>query len=166
MSLNPNLREKRNFGGKDSSGKWCGEALRDGVREALTELYQDNGATAEALRAVPLELRQVQNKWWLGSKESSKAVGERIDELLWQVRYAPEEAIVLVGHSHYFREVVRRCRSEGCALTDASGGSISVDDAEAKKLSNGGIARLEFDFAGGVASLMSMRLLFHTQLVK
>jgi len=28
--LNPNLREKRNFGGKDSSGKWVGDKLQEG----------------------------------------------------------------------------------------------------------------------------------------
>ena len=33
LLLNHNLREKRNFGGKDSSGKWHGDALEKGVRQ-------------------------------------------------------------------------------------------------------------------------------------
>lgn len=167
VHLNPNLREKRNFGGKDSSGKWCGVALADGVRRQLAELYEGDVDTARRLNALPLGLEHVQDQWWLGSKESEQAVGQRIDELLAQVRFSPHESIVLVGHSHYFREVCRRCRAKGCDMTDAAGRAISVSDVEAKKLSNGGIARMELDWSGGEATpVTSFRLLFGTKLVK
>ena len=95
--LNPNLREKRNMGGKDSSGKWTGEAIREGVHGALTTLYEDAPGSVERLAAVPLELAHVQNKWWLGSKESEAHVVERIAELLAQVRFCPHSSLVLVG---------------------------------------------------------------------
>ena len=49
VALNPNLREKRNFGGKDSSGKWVGSAILKGVHEALGSLYSDAPTTAEAV---------------------------------------------------------------------------------------------------------------------
>ena len=166
VALNPNLREKRNFGGKDSSGKWCGDALSEGVHSELDKLFADDEATAKALSAVPLDLSQVQNRWWLGSKESEQHVGERIEELVSQVRFSPHSSIVLVGHSHYFREVLRRCRSPaGCTLTDAAGITIDPADADAKKLSNAGIARLDFDFTSE-KPITSVRLLFNTQLVK
>ena len=84
--LNPNLREKRNFGGKDSSGKWVGSSIQSGVHAELTKLYADTPSVAESLKKVPLELSYVQNQWWLGSKESEKHVAERIGELLAQVR--------------------------------------------------------------------------------
>ena len=84
--LNPNLREKRNFGGKDSSGKWVGSAIQSGVHAELTKLYLDAPSVAESLKRVPLELSYVQNQWWLGSKESERHVAERIGELLAQVR--------------------------------------------------------------------------------
>ena len=164
--LNPNMREKRNFGGKDSSGKWCGEALLcgvnpnptlpltttltqpkpqrcgeallSGVREEIGKLYAGMPEVGAALATIPLELTHVQvsafgrhrlpsllaiwncssshprvvlvglpiaeiavdcgllmavrsrthvqNKWWLGSKESEAHVADRIGELLAQVR--------------------------------------------------------------------------------
>eukprot|EP00966_Prymnesium_polylepis_P154549 3568543-Prymnesium_polylepis.1 len=86
--LNPNLREKRNFGGKDSSGQWVGEAIVTGVHAALDELYRAAPERAAALNSVELELSLARNKWWLGSKESGALVAERIDELFAQARRA------------------------------------------------------------------------------
>mmetsp|Transcript_6825 Transcript_6825/g.15324 ORF Transcript_6825/g.15324 Transcript_6825/m.15324 type:complete len:230 (+) Transcript_6825:666-1355(+) len=82
--LNPNLREKRNFGGKDSSGKWVGDKLQEGVHSALRMLYADSPSTAEALIGVPLDLKNVQDKWWLGSAESEHHVVDRITETMSQ----------------------------------------------------------------------------------
>lgn len=166
VALNPNLREKRNFGGKDSSGKWVGSAILKGVHEALGSLYSDAPTTAEALAEVPLELGQVQNKWWLGEKEGEKHVEERIAELLYQVRFCSAASIVLVGHSHYFREAFRRFCVDGCQLTDASGGALDAATLCSKKLSNAGIVKCELDFASQPSRpITSVQLLFATRLV-
>jgi broad specificity phosphatase PhoE len=164
--LNPNLREKRNFGGKDSSGKWCGEALSSGVAAEMLKLYEDTPDKAVALNAVPLNLCQVQNKWWLGSKESKAHVHERLVEMLAQVRFSPAESIVLVGHSHYFRELFRVALADSCAVVDSAGATISQAELEKKKLSNGGIARIELDFSSSAETpIVATRLLFSTELV-
>ena len=176
--LNPNLREKRNFGGKDSSGKWCGEALRSGVRKEIEALYAGDEATASRLNRVELDLSDVQNQWWLGSKESEQAVAERMEELLCQIRFSPHGSLVLVGHSHYFREMCRRCRAPACTIHDAAGSAVDAADLEAKKLSNGGIAKLELDWSSteltsgkveavqGGQPITSVQLMFGTALVK
>ena len=178
MLLNPNLREKRNFGGKDSSGKWCGEALRSGVRKEIEALYAGDEATASRLNRVELDLSDVQNQWWLGSKESEQAVAERMEELLCQIRFSPHGSLVLVGHSHYFREMCRRCRAPACTIHDAAGSAVDAADLEAKKLSNGGIAKLELDWSSteltsgkveavqGGQPITSVQLMFGTALVK
>jgi len=164
--LNPNMREKRNFGGKDSSGKWCGEALLSGVREEIGKLYAGMPEVGAALATIPLELTHVQNKWWLGSKESEAHVADRIGELLAQVRFCPETSLVLVGHSHYFREMVRHFCAEGCVALDAVGTPIAASDLAAKKLSNAGLARCELDWAASEDKpICELRLLFGTELV-
>ena len=73
---------------------------------------------------------------------------------------------MLVGHSHYFREMVRHFRSEGCVAADAAGAPIDPKDLDAKKLSNAGIARCVLDWGACEAKpLCDFRLLFETQLV-
>ena len=84
-----------------------------------------------------------------------------------QVRFAPQRSIVLVGHSHYFRELLRHFRSDQCVALDASGFPIESKDLDAKKLSNAGIARVELDFeASEVTPVREFQLLFQTELIK
>jgi len=166
VTLNPNLREKRNVGGKDSSGKWVGEKITTGVHAELTKLLGDEPERAAALKTVPLDLAYVHTRWWLGSKESSDGVRERVEELLHQVRFDPAPSQVLVGHSHYFREMFRHFAAPDCTLTDGAGHPLPADQMGSKKLSNAGVARCELDFGSHPkAPLVAVQLLFHTQLV-
>jgi len=166
VCLNPALREKRNFGGKDSSGKWVGAELGEGVKSSMAALYSDDPGRGATLSAPPLDLHLVQNKWWLGSAESKEAVGERVEDMVEQVRHCPEETIVLVGHSHYFRELLGGFRHESCSLVGADGEAADAADLSSKKLSNAGVAKCEFDFEGSPATpVVSVALLFGTTLV-
>ena len=80
---------------------------------------------------------------------------------------------MLVGHSHYFRELHRDFRHPSCTLADASSNNPAappseLDPAEldSKKLSNVGVARCEFDFGvSSTAPVVSVELLFDTALV-
>jgi broad specificity phosphatase PhoE len=167
--LNPNLREKRNFGGKDSSGKWMGEQIPKGVRQALVELYGNEPTSVEPLLSVDLKIEQVMNKWWLGSKESDDAVRDRIEDMLHQLQFTSAQSIVLVGHSHFFRELLRQFRTEGCsyALNDGSKGDPA--ELKSKKLSNAGIAKLDIDFSDFSSVhkkvVKAVELLFSSELV-
>ena len=83
------------------------------------------------------------------------------------MRFAPQRSIVLVGHSHYFREMLRHFRSDECVALDASGFPIEPKDLDTKKLSNAGIARVELDFeASEVTPVREFQLLFQTELIK
>lgn len=146
VDLNPNLREKRNAGGRDSSGKWTGEQLTEGVHAEIDKLLDDAPERAAALKRVPLTLGHVQNKWWLGSAESVEHVKERIAEALHQVRFSDARAQVLVGHSHYFREVFRHFATSECTLKDAAGGVLPNEEMTGKKLSNAGVVRCVLDY--------------------
>jgi len=161
LLLNPNLREKRNFGGMDSSGKWHGNALAQNVREAMLELYSDAPTEGQRLSAPQLDLTHVQDKWWLDSKENKDQVAARITELLAQVRFRPEGSIVLVGHSHYFRELLHHSMDASCTLHGSHEPRTALSK---KKLSNGGVARLQVDFERE-NPIVGVELLFGTELV-
>ena len=74
---------------------------------------------------------------------------------------------ILVGHSHYFRELFRHFAAPGCTLTDGAGAALPTDDMGSKKLSNAGVARCVCDFGadGGAKPIVEVQLLFETQLV-
>ena len=82
--------------------------------------------------------------------------------------FSPHQSVVLVGHSHYFREMLRHFRAPGCEAFDTAGEAIRTEDLEKKKLSNAGVAKctLTFDDAKAVGTpLTSVELLFETKLV-
>ena len=88
--------------------------------------------------------------------------------MLEQLRWSTRSSLVLVGHSHYFRELCKKFRAEGCTLHDASGAALPPTDLDSKKLSNAGVAKctLTFDDAKAVGTpLTSVELLFETKLV-
>ena len=166
VHLNPNLREKRNAGGKDSSGKWYGDDVTKGVHDALDKLLADKPDVLSALKGVPLGLEHVQDKWWLGSKESEGSVKERIAELLYQLRFDTACSQVLVGHSHYFRELFRHFAAGHCTLADGTGQPLPTEEMTSKKLSNAGVAKCVLDFENHPEQpVVSVQLLFETQLV-
>ena len=165
-----------------------GEALRTGVRAAISELYKEAPEKAAKLNEIDLDLNGVRNKWWLGSKESSELVAERIAEIFaqaplrpspttvtqctarsctaWaslhsvgisargrphrttrhspahlQVQFTPHGSVVLVGHSHYFREALKHFRAADCTLAAADGASMDSAQLDHKKLSNAGVIK-------------------------
>ncbi|KAL1521659.1 hypothetical protein AB1Y20_021316 [Prymnesium parvum] len=166
VALNPNLREKRNFGGKDSSGQWVGNALVNGVRAAISELYKDQPEVAQKLNAIELDLTLTQDKWWVGSAESSSLVADRIAEAFAHIRFNSFSSIVIVGHSHYFREALKHFRASSCILSAADGSELNATQLDSKKLSNAGVIRCELDFSVSPDKpIMAAQLCFETTLV-
>lgn len=189
VQLNPNAREKRNFGGKDSSGKHVGDEITADLERSMYELYPAAGKAEELLRwpwaastpctctctactaptqhahctcnayARPqLDLELVQTQWWLGQKEEEAHVVARTDELLAQLRYCEATSIVLVGHSHYFRELFRNFMPETA--------QSAAPELLKKKLSNGGMVAVDLNWADQPEKpVASVRLLFDTELV-
>ena len=85
----------------------CGS---DGVdRQSLHEIYpEDPQRVTDLLCCVNFDSTEVsQGKWWVDTKETRASVHDRIEEMLCQVEYAEESDIIIVGHSHYFREIFR-----------------------------------------------------------
>ncbi|KAL3927803.1 MAG: hypothetical protein SGPRY_002665 [Prymnesium sp.] len=156
--LNPNLREKRNFGGKDSSGQWVGEDIVSGVHSAMKELYKEMPSFAEKLNSVGLDLTLTREKWWLGSSEPAALVAGRIEEVLSQALACPRgnsirafsvELATMIesskfGHRLFIDDFIalRFVRSNECSLSAADGSTLDVNQLDSKKLSNAGTRRI------------------------
>ena len=78
-----------------------------------------------------------------------------------QIQYSAAASIVLVGHSHFFRELLRANLSAGVAKSAPE----LAKELASKKLSNCGVACLELDFETGGPPIVDVQLLAGTRLV-
>jgi len=161
VRLVPNAREKRNVGGLDTSGQEVGDGIMPRVKNCTIEAGISADETA-ALCSLDFDFTEVQYKWWNENSESSETVQARMEDFMAQVRFGPEESIIIVGHSHYFREIFMEFINPDFA-TAAPG---LVEDLQKKKLVNAGVARVELDFEKGEKMITEVELLFETTLVK
>jgi len=145
VRLMANLREKKNLGGFDSTGSAIGHlAVTKHLNETTAQLYaHDTERGAAVLGKVRLDTMEVEGKWWSDVAESKAEVAARVSELLWQLQFAPEQRIILVGHSHFFRELFKALSSRKFFGRDAS----LAKRLGKKKLPNGGVAAVELNFS-------------------
>eukprot|EP01062_Namystynia_karyoxenos_P023820 TRINITY_DN19236_c0_g1_i2.p3 TRINITY_DN19236_c0_g1~~TRINITY_DN19236_c0_g1_i2.p3 ORF type:complete len:338 (+),score=76.70 TRINITY_DN19236_c0_g1_i2:1691-2704(+) len=134
-------REKRNFGGKDTTGTAVGEGILQRFAAETAELYPWDPDVPKRLLSAGVDVSAVRHRWWDERAEKKAGFTERLDELTNQLRYAPEEVIVVVGHSHCFRELTKRILAPGAAVRGAT--AEQLKDA---KLCNCGVLHLVLDF--------------------
>ena len=166
VRLAPNAREKRNHGAVDSIGCAIGEEeVRARLMQTTAELYEgDADAASRAVGGIELEDLEVRQRWWCtSSAESELEVHQRLAEFVRQIQYASEETIVLVGHSHWIRELLREYLHESVGRRDPE----FAKRLTSRKLSNCGVARLAFDFDEcDETPITDVQLLCGTGLVK
>ena len=130
------------------------------------ELYADAGeaATKTLVDAAPLDDLEVRTRWWSTSVDAKNEVDERIAEFMRQVRYSADETMVLVGHSHWIRELLRVFLNE--SFVERLPGLAK--QLQSRKLSNCGVACLDLDFNPDVAAqpIVNVTLLARTELIK
>lgn len=161
LHLCRNAREKRNAGGRDSSGKAMGEAeIIHRIHTALLDSGVVQESDIDRYLAVPLDSTEAENRWWNDSRESSSAVRERLMEFVTQMRFLREERIIIVGHSHFFRALLQQGMNTSATVTGAS-----KADVLSKKLENCGVMAVTFDFRKGADKpITEVELVFGTQL--
>lgn len=139
LVLKPVLREKKNLGGLDTIGSCRGHACVD---RAL-RLFGRSITQAEqaGMRRVEVDSTEAEHRWWSSGVETRSAVRRRIRQLLAEIQGSPHQSIVLVGHSHYFRELFRLCLNAGCVPDEQAEG------LRRKKIGNCDVARCELDFS-------------------
>ena len=144
LTLAPNAREKLNAGGADTIGIAVGGAeVRARAREFLVPLYDGDEAAVDALVAPPLDDLEARSRWWSVVPETPEEAAARVDEVLNQLRHSEHERAILVGHSHFLRELFRRhLRPDFAAARPSLAAAL-----QSHKLSNCGVAALEIDFS-------------------
>jgi len=131
LFIEPSIREKRNYGGKDSSGVSFGAA-------SLTRL---KGTFSTWDNTIDIDSSFIPVKWWQDKAEEPKAVEARILDFISKVRFSDATNVIFVGHSHYFRELTAELIDEvavGAALhvvDDHANHPGPYNMAELKKMS-------------------------------
>eukprot|EP00756_Hemistasia_phaeocysticola_P052058 Hpha_TRINITY_DN27253_c0_g1::TRINITY_DN27253_c0_g1_i1::g.140771::m.140771 len=170
-------REKRNFGGRDTTGSGVGrDAFMQSFREQTLPLLPLGGegqaeageaaeaAASELFEGLEVDCSEVESKWWNDSREPVASVRQRAEDFLSQIRFAPENSIIVVGHSHYFRDFFRQQLRPDTHLEGASRESL-----QKKVLVNCGVAALDLDFAAaadGKGVITGVTMLFSSGLSK
>jgi len=160
LRLSRNAREKRNLGGRDTTGTAMGEAeIVARVHSALRAAGAEESDIDRCL-AVPLDSTEADNRWWNDSRESQSDVRERITEFMSQMRFLREERIIVVGHSHFFRALVKQGLTSSASIVGASRA-----DVVSKKLVNCGVMAITLDFRRGADQpITEVELLLDSQL--
>lgn len=97
IHLDPRMRE--HTAGPDGHANTVGEQIVIRAKEELRQLGVKNFSDAV------VDYSSVQEHWWSHRFESSKKADIRIKDFLTDLQYLPEESIVLVGHSRWFKRM-------------------------------------------------------------
>ena len=114
LELRANAREKKNFAGMDCIGLATGAKCFARALAELKGLDQSDGgpgrAELDALSRLSVDPGEVEEEWWTkgADAESDSSAEMRLDELLHQAEHCAADKIVMVGHSHFYREFFRR----------------------------------------------------------
>jgi len=141
-------REKQNRGGLDTRSLKLAEQIPEHVlKELHAEYPTDTEYILDMFRQVRFDVQDVQDRWWFeGAAESELQLCKRLEEFVAQLLYSPHRSIIVVGHSHFFRALMRgflcddfkqRCSDTAHDLTD-------------NKLQNCGVVRFELDTSRGI----------------
>jgi len=79
-----------------------------------------------------------------------------MDDFLAQIRFDPAESIIIIGHSHYFREIFTEFIDDSFQAREPG----LCKDLQELKLVNAGVARVEMDFNKGEKMIDEVELLF------
>mmetsp|Transcript_133205 Transcript_133205/g.385439 ORF Transcript_133205/g.385439 Transcript_133205/m.385439 type:complete len:473 (-) Transcript_133205:77-1495(-) len=148
LTLVPNAREKQNVGGFDCMSRKTGHNI---LQHVLGKLREQNGGKDDenvtTFSRLHFNTEQVEEQWWTdGQSESKEEMQVRARDFMNQLLYAPQKAIVVVGHSLFFRHVVSTYLSDDFR----SQASELARNLSAEKLENCGVLRLEVDPRKGV----------------
>lgn len=133
------LREVKNFGSFDTVGRFSGEEIKANVQQMIT---RDLGEERSLQILSPrIDSNDAQEQWWtaLETRETKNDVVLRMDDVWRYLKYATDSnVIVLVGHSHYFRNMLQEYLSPEYRANEPEW-TTSLDK---KKLDNGACLRI------------------------
>eukprot|EP00967_Tisochrysis_lutea_P146926 scaffold278232_cov31-Tisochrysis_lutea.AAC.1 len=139
LVLKPALREKKNLGGLDTIGARRGHGCVDRALRSFGPAITPE--ELHAMRNIKVDHAEAERRWWNNGMETGQDVRKRIRRLLSEIAESSHGSIVLVGHSHYFRELFRMCLNTECVDQE------TINLLNQKKIGNCDVARCELDFS-------------------
>ncbi len=146
------LREVKNRIGWDALGKECGDKVMLRVRsemEAEAKLKTSELGTdlkpedVEPCCDVAVDVSDAMSMWWDPDKDDKHELKERFQDVVNFLRFSPYETAICVGHSLFFRELMRRFVGKKMEQSEAE----FVPILKKSKLGNGACVMVEFDFS-------------------
>eukprot|EP00746_Dinoflagellata_sp_MGD_P009518 gnl/MRDRNA2_/MRDRNA2_119381_c0_seq1.p1 gnl/MRDRNA2_/MRDRNA2_119381_c0~~gnl/MRDRNA2_/MRDRNA2_119381_c0_seq1.p1 ORF type:complete len:490 (+),score=111.15 gnl/MRDRNA2_/MRDRNA2_119381_c0_seq1:86-1555(+) len=140
--ITSNVREKQNFGGRDSIGKVYGPDIVQRAYDELIKSYDGHvNSTIEKFSRLCFDIQEVEERWWIATAESSVVLQARMEEFMSQLIYSPHQNVVVVGHSHWIRALFKQYMSEGFKEKKPK----LAKEVGKEKLCNCGVAKVEVD---------------------
>jgi len=147
--ITSNVREKQNFGGRDSIGKVFGPEIVQRTYEELIKSYGgQSNSTIENFSRLCFDIQEVEERWWINTAESSVVLQARMEEFMSQLIYSPHQNVVVVGHSHWIRALFKQYMSPSFKEKKPA----FAKDVAKEKLCNCGVAKVEVDASESVAT--------------
>lgn len=140
VKLTADARERRNFGGRDSSGTRTGADILVKLKSLLPD--------ASHAFADRVDVAEVEDVWWKDEREDATQMQERLCRFVAALESAPD-CVVVVGHSHFFCELFGLFGCHDCFDSDFG----------RRKLTNGGVVKVTLDFSSGEGRLVQPELL-------
>lgn len=163
LRIRRNAREKRNAGGLDTTGTALGATeIAERAKKALIQVGGTESEVSEYC-SVRIDAMEAHNRWWNDSSESMAKLRDRIHQFLQQLRYMKEERIAVIGHSLFFRSLLKYHMHESASVI---GSTPTLEEVTSKKLMNCGVAGITLDFARHVQNpITAVELLLDTKLI-
>jgi len=164
LVLMPQAREKKNTVlSFDSQPSQIGSDIVKRAFNELLLLYKGKEESIiEIFKKLKFDAEEVQDQWWFDvSAESSALIKARMDDFMSQLLYSPHRTIVVVGHSHFFRAILKQYLSEEFKSKSPQ----FAADIASKKLSNCGVVRVDMDPRIAGTPIVDVQLVFGTTLL-
>jgi broad specificity phosphatase PhoE len=169
MTLLRNIREVKNVGSFDTVGSLMGDGISEHVREMLARDLGEERANKILPSALVIDFNEAVGPWWtpLEVKESHDDVRMRFNELWAFLRYGVSaNKIILVGHSHFFRFMMKEYMSDAFKATEPQWTS----QLSSGKLDNGACIRVAVAWENAAdpmaaPAVNSGRLVFGSKLI-
>ena len=163
-----NLREKKNTRGSlDTIGKAVGGDIKTRALEELEKVCgEDAASVVQRLSAIAIDVNDCESAWWTeAGSDSKRSLKSRFEELWATLRWFDINSAVLVGHSLFFREMMRLFIGKGFATRQPE----LVADLKTHKMNNAAVLHVRVTFPTDFAAHMrpeitSAKLLFGSTL--
>eukprot|EP00048_Salpingoeca_helianthica_P000309 m.40751 g.40751 ORF g.40751 m.40751 type:complete len:503 (+) comp10390_c0_seq1:113-1621(+) len=166
LVLLPPARELKRSYAVDVVGGAVGEEI---VSRCLVLLERASPGISAACRLEEIkgcvDASAAEGTWWtrLHSTDSPTAIALRLHDVLCRIRYSPARSVILVGHSLFFRELLKQHLSPTLAHTDPA----LAARLTTHKLSNAGVLRvtMRWDTPHAHKCIQTADLLFESSLL-